>query len=993
MTFIPLSDKNFVLNKTTNSVEIKYKDSDQATHLCSESINSKSLVNLNAYDRLTPKEVNLEETDPELVSKTNEIKAFFSVIAGFDADASDPAEHPTAKNYFDTKSSHINTTLSNENIKEYNFRNYSKIEKIDQKFLPDSFELQKKNIVKNNLYRNYYSNYSLDYYKNMKKGFCNYNSINFFSQKINSDTNHTNCIVWPNPKEDTTKNLYDLYNNNFNITFYVNLRKNYSDEKQPECLMHVPDLFSLYIVKGVTENTHRICIVSGQNSKRNLYELNRFIFRSASKNIDNDLMTYITSDLNILNNSWYNISINFIKNADNYRDLNLYIDGLEVDTVSLDFTQEKAENFNSYLCLGNKPEYEAAEENVYKTNYDKIYYSFFGIKFDSTENPVSGPFINKDISFGKSTGWLDTGQFNIEDIEDDEDIVTFRAVTDGLLKSESFHGEIHDIRIYLKSLTEEKILFNCSNSVQSIEDEKINENLVFYIPAFYMPLYVKRQSHVNNSNGVLNLYYSGLYNPYYSNFCGGLEVSSESYLLDFVNFTKPNIVIGGNNTKNIYGDKSNESNDYLIDYNDSDDISMIKKGFLSTKIYNKNLNKYLNGEINLNGPNGPLNTLINQAVSENNLTYRNLLILPNDNGLIKVNFNIINEVKNSLEDFDNDSNTIDETLSHHISIDNVFSSSLYKKVDLSKKESDIRDDPISFQISTDKGLQKFNFHLNKIFNVSNILYHDDRIDDTENILSSFDVESDDYDILSDRLSTINSIFPMSTSNPITRNYKQNVENFKFSEFILQEDYTIDEISYRVNYFKLPVYYSDLNFDYDCIFNSIFDIKNTMYNKSINKKSFKLKDSGITTTNNNISMEIVDDGFGCLYRNDCLTKVADWNYIGHIFYKEGIVSINRPEMTYFGENDFECSFTSDYSMFIKEVNIPAEYGKFNVSQNVTYDENLRHDESAFNSESRFVYITDIHLHDENLNVVAKAKLARPAPKKDEDSILFRLKMDF
>jgi hypothetical protein len=34
-----------------------------------------------------------------------------------------------------------------------------------------------------------------------------------------------------------------------------------------------------------------------------------------------------------------------------------------------------------------------------------------------------------------------------------------------------------------------------------------------------------------------------------------------------------------------------------------------------------------------------------------------------------------------------------------------------------------------------------------------------------------------------------------------------------------------------------------------------------------------------------------------------------------------------------------------------------------------------------------------LHDENLNIIARAKLARPAPKKNEDNILFRLKMDY
>ena len=57
MTFIPLSDKNFVLNKITNSVEIKYKNSDITTHICSESIDSKSLINIDKYNSLSNKEI------------------------------------------------------------------------------------------------------------------------------------------------------------------------------------------------------------------------------------------------------------------------------------------------------------------------------------------------------------------------------------------------------------------------------------------------------------------------------------------------------------------------------------------------------------------------------------------------------------------------------------------------------------------------------------------------------------------------------------------------------------------------------------------------------------------------------------------------------------------------------------------------------------------------------------------------------------------------
>jgi hypothetical protein len=45
------------------------------------------------------------------------------------------------------------------------------------------------------------------------------------------------------------------------------------------------------------------------------------------------------------------------------------------------------------------------------------------------------------------------------------------------------------------------------------------------------------------------------------------------------------------------------------------------------------------------------------------------------------------------------------------------------------------------------------------------------------------------------------------------------------------------------------------------------------------------------------------------------------------------------------------------------------------------------------DSDFVYVTNINLHDENLNVIAKAQLAQPIVKRYGDRVLFRIRMDF
>ena len=262
MTFIPLTYKNFVVNKVKNTLDINYKDSDVSTHVCNKSFESKSLININNFNNLTNEECLLEDNDVDLIAKKNQIKTFYSNVSN---------ENLTALDYFSSKDTLNSQNIFNDNIKEFNFKNYYKIDRVEQKFLPNSFELQKKNIVKNSLYHDYRSNYSLDFYKELKKGFCNYNTINFFSQQYENDSNHTNCIIWPNTKT-ANGNLYNIINNSFTFSCYLNLRKNYSTSKEPECLFHVPDLVSIYIVKsiGVTNTNHRVAIVAGKNCKREI---------------------------------------------------------------------------------------------------------------------------------------------------------------------------------------------------------------------------------------------------------------------------------------------------------------------------------------------------------------------------------------------------------------------------------------------------------------------------------------------------------------------------------------------------------------------------------------------------------------------------------------------------------------------------------------------------------------------------------------------------
>ena len=986
MTLVPLKFNNFVKNSTKNTVKVKYKNSDLSTYVTDNTVDSKSVLNTNLYNDITPEEIGIED-DILNIAQITKIATFINRFNNLDPSAligNDDVNY--AESYFkltdfpgdENNERGIKTRFSNDNLKLFNFRNFYGIERVRQKFLPQSFELQKKTYVKNNLYRDYNNNFSLDHYKNLEYGFCNWNTINFFSQRYDENVNHANCIVWPNTKNvDNNTHQYNFLNGNFNLSFYFNLRKKYSNLK-PECVFHVPDIISIYFIRN--DDDYKIAITLGDQAKFNLNEISDLnIDINSVQHSENGF--YYSSDLNISNNTWYNLSLNLFKNEQSKRTISLYIDGdlkfdFSCDSINYDINTIQ----NSYICLGNKPVYRIDENDI---NYDYDFSYIFANEFD------------KDISLGKNNVWKAEGDELIANF-DKEDIYFQEEVSE---MSESFHGEIHDLRIYGNTIYDEtKLLSNCKNTINNIQKEIDDYSLQFYVPVHYIPTYTNKKSSFNAHREKERLKYSCIYNPILSNTCGGLEVTVESYLVDFVNHTKPNVIIGAENINSNYIYQSNVSNSISAKINEEGDVEDIKKGEFVHHIYNKNFNNSDDAE-----------------KEGNNLTYRNLLILPNDNGIQKVRFDAITELLNG-ENYSQ--SKFDDTLFNsnkpfNVSVENIYNLNYYNKSRLSDIDDETTNDlnvPIDYSFSLPSPQSKSDpFKINKndnklffldedlSFNVSNIIYHDTRITNISNAKTEFPNEEDPrfftlYEKFEEK-------YQVTNSNPVTRVYKEDIEA---KRIITNSHSQEDEFSFyleykntnnKIEYLKFPLPYSVLNRDFDSMFINIFDISSKLYNKKIKKNRFTIKDNNLNTTNSNVSIELKDNGNGGLYRSNCLSKVADWNYVGHLFYKEGMVSLNRPDLYYFGELDFECEFESDFSLYVHEINIPADIGLLDTSANETYNEDLRQDESAFNSEESFVYITDINLHDENLNIVARAKLARPAPKKKSDSILFRLKMDY
>jgi hypothetical protein len=174
--------------------------------------------------------------------------------------------------------------------------------------------------------------------------------------------------------------------------------------------------------------------------------------------------------------------------------------------------------------------------------------------------------------------------------------------------------------------------------------------------------------------------------------------------------------------------------------------------------------------------------------------------------------------------------------------------------------------------------------------------------------------------------------------------------------------------------------------------TMFDVSNLYYGLNILPGSFTLKDSSLSGSAGAISVTIKDDGHGTLYRSDSLTQNCSWNAVGTIFYNEGIIVIKNPHLYFFGKDGFEMSFKGEQNIHVLRFDVLAPSNHLNSSSNPSFAEvpsTLRPNEY----DSKFVYVTGINFHDDNLNVIMKTQLAQPIMKRHSDKLAFKVKYDF
>jgi len=890
-----------------------------------------------------------------------------------------------------------NVGLTPDYSKNYKFG----IEKVKQKYLIEDKNYFKKKSIKN-LCR-YYKENMKHRSLNPAWGFDNYNCLNFFSIKNNRSEGltHRNCMAYPNERQGT-QNAYSFYGNNNTMTlsFYINQNKKNETgyHFNPGCIVYIPGIIGLYAVKGSNVD------------KNNLTESFR-LYASLDDTVNGDFLNanitsgdrqvsdshFLTTDNILKFNNWHNVTISLKhKSQANRVSIDFYVDGQVIDSVELAVSNTYNDlQTNSFVSIGNNP---MKSDNT----ISEMFKLLFSVNKSQADDFV-GPYANKHISF--LNDFIESGVSN-ETFDLNRSLnVTASEYFTNETTSLALNAELHDIRIYNKIIRDVKNVI-CNNNITDFSDQ----SLVFSVPVLYYDVDILKKSVVNlfgttnndentptlNDVDLAHLILSGPVNHVFSNKCLGHEVNIEKFTYEFKNKVSPNIILNND----ISSDQTtfNILNAIKCDDDDinSNTQELIKKGhsvndIVRTIILNENNKDHLS-----------------DFYYKNSFEYKNNFILPCDNGLQnQKRYGFVNyyETNNkplghfvdteyfdishiSLEDFINDDLILDST---HLKFESSdpglyqYAYDLKSLKTLEEREDFYVDNNIRFKNNYDffKNVSLYNF-LRTDFSLNN--------SDNEFIIKTSVKEGGSLTTTNIEVGPENLMKDL--SNPACRKIDDDYAN-SIASYLARINFknlSLDGSNF-IPYYRteLPIYNTTDNKGEN--FTKSFCFSNQLIGKKLEKDSIVMFDSDMAGTFGTLKMTLKDNGKGKLYRSDAKTKIADWNGVGHVLYNEGIINILHPSLENFAEIDYKINYTGNTNLNVLELNLPAYHGKTNKTRNNSAIENLRLNESAFNSDEDFVYITDINLHDENLNIVAKAKIVKPYAKKDSDGALFRLKMDY
>lgn len=853
---------------------------------------------------------------------------------------------------------------------------YFGIKRLQQELKPLSKTNEKKKIIKN-LYDYSKSQGDAGYNQSFNYGFSNYNCLNFFNilpsnniiDPINKNkllqTSHQCGLIYSN-RLINSKNVFPV-DNKMSISFWINPRRmapvdyNYN----PGCILHVPNVISVWLLEN--------------NNVKN--EKNQSLEFKLQIQIENDSNNYprsAGSGLTFIGNNylklnhWHNVIINFKKNS-----LYAFIDDNQVineNNLSLDFKIDN--NYESIFSIGNKiNSYDFSKDLYNKDNCRKYFFNQYSlieqslneneiIKITETENEINSSLDSINL-------------FNKKIYPTTE--VALSTKTD---ESFALNAEIHNF-VILNDFIDFQDLKEFSKGKLDLLK---NQNISFYLPCMYIPEKIYRKGYITIGE-VGDLSYNSCVNPIFAHKIYGHELSVEHFVKDIVTGRRPYIL----GMKSIaYKDK------FMNNINGEIKKRNINSLFANHKTINQVINSLIaNGDIFANSLNFNIDVFL-----KNNLIYRNNFILPCDNGLCNLDISQFVTVDNENLKYLNNSEL------KHVNVESLFFDESKYLYDLPKNFfvkniifQTIKDFN-ELYLSTNRDITKENY-FNKVLiekngNLSAQISIYNYLSYKANPQGQTPIEQK----INNKITFIKNSFQGSeflSSNSLFKvidNETLETSNVLETRAFLKIKDTTGadfQIAQKTYYKKYNSHVSIEGEDTET-HSIIFDISNALYSERIRKGHFSLKDIDIAGTGGALRINLKDNN-GLLYRADCLTPHAKWNYVGHIFYRDGLATVMHPGLYSFGENNFCCELKGDHSLHTFEVNIPVEKGDLNYSLNKTYKK-LRPSSGLYDTdEEGFVYITGVNLHDENLNIVARANFAQPIVKRQNDRYNVRLKMDY
>ena len=849
-----------------------------------------------------------------------------------------------------------------EEKKKYFQTRYFGIKRLQQELKPLSKINEKKKIIRS-LYDYSKSRGDAGYNQSFSYGFSNYNCLNFFNilpsslitnvadkNKLLQET-HQCGLIYSNRIIDN-KNIFPD-NQKMSISFWINPKRlaNIGYFYNPGCILHIPNVISVWLI----ENDN---VVNEQDQSLEFYL--QVQIESDANNYPrqpNNGFTFIGNSRSLKLNNWHNVIINFSKNF-----LFAYIDDDQIvneNNLDLDF----GTNFESIFSIGNKVNSYDFSKSLYDIgNCRKYFFNQYSlieqslnenevIKITETENEINTEREDLDL-FSKKIYPVNTS--NIFSVNDE---------------SSALNAELHNLVIFNDFIDFEDIKEFSKGKLDLLK----NQSISFYLSCMYIPDKLYRKGYITIGE-VGDLCYNSCVNPVFAHKIYGHELSVEHFVKDIVSNRRPYIL----GMKSIaYKDKfSNIENNATI----------FENYFSNHKTINQIINEnILNGEIFDN-----IDFSIDDFL-KNNLIYRNNFILPCDNGLCNLDLSSIINLQDYSKKFVNNE------------LKNVNLKSLF--FDETKYSFDKPNSFFKSRIIFDT-IKNFNTEITGQESSSLVLENYFNKIILEKNDQTFSIQKFMYDYVASLPNTQSKINKLNYLKSKSKKWVTNSlfkiidnETLEMSDVLELRTFSkikdTDGLDFQIsskNYYKKYNSHVSIEGEDTETHSIIFDVSNALYSERIRKGHFSLKDIDIAGTGGALRVNLKDNN-GLLYRADCLTPHAKWNYVGHVFYKDGLATVMHPGLYSFGENNFCCELKGDHSLHTFEVNIPVEKGDLNYSLNKTY-KRLRPSSGLYDTdEEGFVYITGVNLHDENLNIVARANFAQPIVKRQNDRYNVRLKMDY